>query len=75
MALDACLQTQVYDSSCCTLEVCCVSASIPISLFNTPCQKGDMSYPSINLTGTSASLGNTSFTFTDLMKVIAYQSS
>ena len=36
---------QVYDSSRCTPEVCFVSASIPISLFNTACQKGDMSFP------------------------------
>lgn len=58
-----------------TPEVCFVSASIPISLFNTPCQKGDMSFPSVNLSGALASPGNTCFTFTDLMKVIASQSS
>lgn len=69
------VQTRVYDCSFHTPEVCFVSASTHISLFNTPCQKGDMSFPSVNLSGTLASPGNTCFTFADLMKVIAYPSS
>lgn len=69
------VQTGLYDCSFRTLEVCFVSATTHISLFNAPCQKGDMAFPSVNLSGTLASPGNTCFTFADLMKVIAYPSS
>lgn len=69
------VQTRVYDCSFHTPEVCFASASTHRSLFNTPCQKGDMSFPSVNLSGALASPGNTCFTFAGLMKVIAYPSS
>lgn len=69
------VQAGLYDRSVRTLEVCFVSASAHISLFNAPCQKGDMAFPSVNPSGTLASPGNTCFTFAGLMKVIAYPSS